>query len=427
MRWPASRSLAAFAFAALLLVANRTTVKVTPQELHAPSAMPDRVILTWAGDPATTQAVTWRTSTVVERAVAQLAVAGDGPDFVKQARTVEARSEAMKTDLNEARSHSVEFTALQPATVYAYRVGDGENWSEWNQFRTAASGAAPLEFIYVGDAQNDIYSMWSRLIRQGLRDAPRMQFIVHAGDLITTSTSDALWGEWHQAAGWINRSVASFPTPGNHEYPQIDGKRGLAPLYRPQFTLPGNGIAGLEESNYFVDIQGVRMISLNSNERQAEQAAWLDKLLSAGHANRWVVATFHHPIYSSAKGRDNPQLREMWQPLFDKHKVDLVLTGHDHTYARTNLVGGTVYVVSVSGPKMYTLERNPRMMRAAANTQLFQIVRIDGGTLQYEARTATGALYDAFALHKAKKRGGANRLTNRVPSVPERLEPPPGR
>ncbi|MBM3793524.1 MAG: metallophosphoesterase family protein [Acidobacteria bacterium] len=422
LRW-----CALLCFAALLLVANRTTEKVTPRELHRPTATPDRIILTWAGDPSTTQAVTWRTSNTVERAVAQIAVASEGPEFVKQARTAEARSEAMKTDLNEARSYSVEFTGLQPGTAYVYRVGDGENWSEWNQFRTAAAGTAPLEFIYVGDAQNDIYSLWSRLIRQGLRDAPRMQFIVHAGDLVTTSTSDELWGEWHQAAGWINRSVASFPTPGNHEYPQTDGQRVLAPLYRPQFTLPGNGVAGLEETNYYVDIQGVRMISLNSNERQEEQAAWLDKLLGAGHTNRWVVLTFHHPIYSSAKGRDNPKLREMWQPLFDKHKVDLVLTGHDHTYARTNLVGSTVYVVSVSGPKMYVLERNPRMMRAAANTQLFQIVRIDGGTLQYEARTATGALYDAFELRKANKRGSTNKLTNRVPSMPERLDPPPGR
>jgi 3',5'-cyclic AMP phosphodiesterase CpdA len=421
---PFSRRAIPLAFSAgLLWLAAARTARVSEADLHKPSATPDRIILTWTGPPATSQAVTWRTEAPVERAIAQIAEAGDGPGFVKNARTVDASSQLVKTDINEARMHSAEFTDLTPGTVYAYRVGDGENWSEWNQFRTASASPAPLEFIYVGDAQNDIYSLWSRLIRQGLRDAPRMQFIVHAGDLVNTSTRDALWGEWHRAAGWINRSVASFPTPGNHEYPLIDGQRGLTPLWRPQFALPSNGVAGLEESNYYLDIQGVRMISLNSNERHAEQAAWLDRLLSAPHSNRWVIATFHHPIFSSAKGRDNPELRALWQPLFDKHGVDLVLTGHDHTYARTNLIERTVYVVSVSGPKMYTLERNARMQRAAADTQLFQIVRVDGGRLSYEARTARGVLYDAFELRKQSGKR-PNRLLNRVPAMPERLEPP---
>ena len=47
----------------------------------------------------------------------------------------------------------------------------------------AAAGPAPLEFIYVGDAQNDIFSMWSHLIRAGYSEAPRARFILHAGDL----------------------------------------------------------------------------------------------------------------------------------------------------------------------------------------------------------------------------------------------------
>ena len=114
--------------------------------------------------------------------------------------------------------------------------------------------------------------------------------------------------------------------------------------------------------------------------------------------------------------------------IIDKHRVDLVMTGHDHSYARTNLVAGsnvqsgkagTVYVVSVSGPKMYKLERHARMQRAAQDTQLFQVVRINGDKLVYESRTARGILYDSFELQK--RRGQANKLINRVPPTPERL------
>jgi len=113
--------------------------------LHRPTPVPDRIILTWAGNPATSQAVTWRTDTSVQKPVAQIAIDEDGPLFVKTAKLVEASSEKFTSDLNEALYHSVEFTGLQPDTIYAYRVGDGANWSEWNQFRTASDRAAPLE------------------------------------------------------------------------------------------------------------------------------------------------------------------------------------------------------------------------------------------------------------------------------------------
>ena len=144
------------------------------------------------------------------------------------------------------------------------------------------------------------------------------------------------------------------------------------------------------------------------------------------------MITFHHPIYSSAKSRDNKLIRETWQPVFDKFKVDLVLQGHDHTYARTGLTNsttgvaakgesGTVYVVSVSGPKMYDVGRPPRpeFQRIAEETQLFQIVTIDENELRYRALTATGQPYDGFTLKK--RAGQPNELIEQVPETPTRL------
>ncbi|MBI2686017.1 MAG: metallophosphoesterase family protein [Acidobacteria bacterium] len=407
-------------------IAGQKGKKVEEAVIYQAAPLPDRIILTWAGDPATTAAVTWRTDTSVASAVAEIAVAEDGPLFRTKGHAVNAHTEKLDASPGAANVHSVQFTGLQPDSQYVYRVGDGANWSDWNQFRTAASGPAPLEFIYVGDAQNDIYSMWSRLIRNGYTEAPKARFILHAGDLVNRGIVDSEWGEWHAAAGWINRSVFSVPTPGNHEYPVgADKVRKLTGHWRKQFTLPANGLQGLEETNYWMDIQGVRIVSLNSNERQREQAAWLDALLS-GNPQKWTILTFHHPILSTAKGRDNKELRAMWQPVIDKHRVDMVLTGHDHTYGRSNVTsgtsgvqGGTVYVVSVSGPKMYNLEREPWMQRAAEDTQLYQVIRIDGTQLRYESRTARGALYDAFTLSKVK--GKPNKIANASLPKPEHL------
>jgi acid phosphatase type 7 len=414
---------------------------VKPAEMYAPTPIPDRIVLTWSGDPTTTQSVTWRTSTEVKAAVAEIALATSGPEFIKATTRIDAKTENLKTDINEANFHSVTFTELKPATKYVYRVGDGVNWSEWIQFRTASDKPEKFSFIYFGDAQNDIRSMWSRVIREAYSDAPKAAFIVHAGDLINNAESDAEWGEWFGAGNGLNGMIPNVPVAGNHEQAKRpDGSRGLSHHWKPSFTLFENGPEGLEETCYTFIYQNTRIIGLNSNENIEVQTAWLEQVLAKNELP-WVVCTFHHPIFSTGKDRDNPALRAAWKPIFDKYKVDLVLTGHDHTYGRTGLetplkldtVGnvptgvtnvdadsGTVYVVSVSGPKMYDLNRKPFMVRAAENTQLYQIIHIDGNQLTFEARTATGELYDSFALKKIK--GQKNELVEGSVTMPERID-----
>lgn len=418
--------------------------KVADAVAHRPTAIPDRIILTFSGDPAKQMGVSWRTDTSVApgQAFAQIAPASAYPKFTEKAAEVRAQSTAINTDLGPAHYHSVNFTGLTPKTQYAYRVGDGQNWSEWIHFTTAQDKPAPFSFIYFGDAQNDVKSLWSRAIRSAYSEAPKAAFMIHAGDLINNAHNDAQWGEWFYAGGWVNGMVPSLPTPGNHEYAALPntasaagtppGPRTLSDHWRPQFCLPENGPAGLEETCYYVDYQGVRFISLNSQDKEKEQVAWLDKILTENR-NKWTILTFHRPMYSTAKGRDNKELREMWLPLLDKHKVDLVLQGHDHTYGRSKNMragvnvrdgeSGTVYVVSVSGPKMYNLERSAWMSRAAEDTQLFQVIHVNGDTLRYEARTCTGELYDAFELIKQPNR--ANKMVEKIPAnQPERLRPP---
>ncbi len=416
-----------------------------PQPFAA-SELPDRIVLTWTGDPARSIAVIWRTAASVGEGWGQIAPAGDGPTFTRHARQVKAQTVRVQTDRGVVCYHTVRFEGLEPGTKYAYRVGDGaERWSEWNQFRTAAAGAEPFTFVYFGDAQNLLRSMWSRVVREAFADAPRAAFFLHAGDLVNRGNRDVEWGQWFYAGGFAMRMIPTVATPGNHEYVRLPGGRGLTPLWRPQFAFPEHGPPGLEETVYYIDYQGVRIISLNSNEKHREQAAWLEKVL-AENPNRWTIITYHHPMYSASRGRDNPHLRRLWQGIFDRYGVDLVLQGHDHTYARSRLMtaadtlagkpspepernvptgtaarspGGTVYVVSVSGPKMYRLAHRPYMRRAAENTQLYQIITVDGFHLRYEARTAAGRLYDAFLLQK--RPGRPNHLVELVPEVPQRL------
>ena len=293
---------------------------------------------------------------------------------------------------------------------------------------------------------------------------PRPRSSLHAGDLVNRPESDAEWGEWFGAGGWLNAMTPSIAIPGNHEHVKVRvGNRQIRKLshhWRNVFTFPENGPRGLEETCFTTTYHNLRIVGLNSTEMHQEQAQWLDKVLTENKLE-WVVCTFHHPIFSTGKDRDNPELRAIWKPILDKHKVDLVLQGHDHAYGRTGFavpaatakadsfknvltrvgkqikrvpVGeinspggvtkvdeqmGTVYVVSVSGPKMYDNTRFPFMKRIGEDTQLYQVIHIDGDRLKYEARTATGELYDAFELQKQK--GQINRLVELEPEIPQRL------
>ena len=177
----------------------------------------------------------------------------------------------------------------------------------------------------------------------------------------------------------------------------------------------------LKETVYFIDYQGVRFISLDSNKDPELQVPWFRRALE-NNPNRWTIVTFHHPVFSPGSDRDNPKIRELWKPLIDEFKVDLVLSGHDHTYGRTGQVDtsgltniptgyqqaydpeiGTVYVVSVSGPKMYSITKGNYAKRVAENTQLYQIIQVDDKNLEYKAYEATGELYDTFTLQSARE------------------------
>lgn len=395
-----------------------------------PSQDPDRIILTFNGDPATSRAVTWRTDTTVTKAVAQIAIATENSGFEDEAKTLQAKTEEF--DLGRYKSnaslnvhyHSVNFEGLEADKLYAYRVGDGdEYWSEWIQFKTAKEAYAPTTFVYFGDAQNDVLSHWSRVIRMAYQTAPEASFVVHAGDLINSAHVDQEWAEWYKAGSFIHSQWTAIPVVGNHEFRPLGEKesRQLAIQWRPQFTLPVEDDLpeNLHETVYTTDYQGIRIIAVNSNTDLEEQTEYLENQLKTSTA-KWNIITCHHSVFSPAKGRDFEFARKNWKPLLDKYNVDLVLNGHDHTYARghvplrttssaKNTDFTTMYVTSVSGPKQYELDEEQlkayekdgySLDKSGEQTQFYQVITVEENTLTYIAYTATGEEYDKAVIVK---------------------------
>lgn len=438
MKFPTALALALALVTNALAQDTRNTLLPSGYLHYAPSIVPDRIVLVPTATPERSQSVNWRTDTAVEQATAQIAKAEDQPGLHLRARTFGGETRVLATENGAAHHHSLTFDGLEEDTLYAYRVKGGDTWSEWFQFRTPQAGFHPYDILYFGDAQNAVKSHFSRVIREAHSTLPRGSLMIHAGDLVNSrdGVHDDEWGEWFDAGGWLHGMTNQLVAAGNHEYiePEPDALRHLAPHWPVQFGTPDNGPEGLRDTTYFVNYQGVRYIVLDSmaaiqDEDNARlQAAWLEDVLKTNTA-RWTIVIHHHPVFSVSLGRDNPSLRQHWQPLYEKYGVHLILQGHDHTYGRgANVAEGTrarsagqgpVYVVSVAGPKMYlvTEAAEQAMERTAEDTQLFQVIRFGKDRLSYESLTATGKLYDAFDLVMSKNK--RIKLVDKRPNTPE--------
>lgn len=386
-----------------------------------PGPDPERIVLTINDDPATSAAVTWRTDTTISVSEAQISINYPTIFISDSSTTVKGSFVDVMGDGVIARYHTVNFKGLAPATAYVYRVGSGSNKSEWIRFKTAAANPLPFSFIFLGDSQVYDDYMFARLIRQVYRSEPKSSFVLYGGDLVDggvgVTLQDEEWGEWYKASAFIHREVPVVPTAGNHEY-VVQGNREMRHLnryWRPGFALPENGPEGLEETVYYMDYQGVRFISLNSyvlsrsDDSAKVQADWLEKVLEE-NPNRWTVLFMHYPFYSTSKTRDNKRERDFLKPIVDKYGVDLILSGHDHTYARGFEPGenigakkksiGPVYVVSVSGAKQYKQDADKWWEVGETNTQFYQVINVNNNILDYKAYDVSGELFDHFYLKK---------------------------
>ncbi|MCH7411493.1 metallophosphoesterase family protein [Belliella sp. DSM 111904] len=372
---------------------------------------PDRVVLTFGSDAEKDRTVTWRTQPLSDLQYLELAEQDGSFDFYKDSKRLEA-SKQLFVSLQQDSSyfHTVKLIALEPGKVYSYRVGGGAYWSPWYDFKIEKPKKS-FKFIYLGDAQNDLYTLWSRVVHQAYEKASDAAMILHVGDLINHSQNDYEWAEWFDAASPMIHRIPQVIVPGNHEYikDENEQKVALTPLWNAHFNFPTNGPKSNPNQAYFLDYDHCRLIMLNSNEAIEEQANWLENILKS-NKKKWLIVMFHHPVISGASGRINEGVMKTWKPLLDQYGVDLVLQGHDHVYGRGNQVNsglnlwdensGTVYVVSVAGRKMYPLESHPWMDRKAENLQTFQVINVEEDKIYYEAFKTNGELFDAFEISK---------------------------
>ena len=126
-----------------------------------------------------------------------------------------------------------------------------------------------------------------------------------------------------------------MPGVGNHE-----GYYNFSSYFH-RYALPRN-YENQTNLWFSFDYGQLHMIHFSSEHpytEGTEQYQFLENDLIKARANpntKWIILGVHRPFYSSSMRQHNPtSLAVGLEDLINKYKVDIVQTGHEHSYERT--------------------------------------------------------------------------------------------
>lgn len=210
------------------------------------------------------------------------------------------------------------------------------------------------------------------------------EVLLTLGDNDYTERPSAFRANWASSFGWARREgVRVAGVLGNHDVRVEGGRYEFSTL-----GMPGR--------YYRLRRRTVELFLLDSNKVDNTQTAWLARSLAASRA-RWKIAVFHHPAYSCGSYRSHPDVVRRWVPLFERHRVRVVLSGHDHNYQRFAPRRGVRYVVHGGGSTNHYRLADcpagyPRRLRGRAEQGFLYLVagenRLDGWAVRADGRRA---------------------------------------
>lgn len=317
-------------FALELLASDATTVTRGP---YLQTGTPTSVVLRWRTNVAANGRVRY----------------GTDPGSL----TASADSPALGTE------HEVTVSGLAPDTKYYYSVGTiaaplaGGDASHFFVTAPAPGTPKPTRVWVLGDSGT----------ANGNAAAVRDAYLAHTGsrgtDLLLMLGDNAYpdgTDAQYQAAVFnmypgVLRNTVLWPTLGNHDGHSASSATQTGPYY-DIFTLPTQGEAGGvpsgTEAYYSFDHGNIHFVVLESFETDRSAGGpmltWLQQDLAAT-TQPWVIAFWHHPPYSKGSHDSDVdvEMRDMRQnalPILEAGGVDLVLTGHSHSYERSYLIDG---------------------------------------------------------------------------------------
>jgi hypothetical protein len=383
------------------------------------SPSPTRILLTPTTTPATSQVVSWSMPRRERGQRVEVRIAGS--TAVSAVPAVRRPATTVRSSGTDDPRYAATLTGLRPDTRHEYRIRTAGGATGWRAFTTAGPATQPLTIVGLGDTQVDNRGVPRATIRAAMAAVPDADLVLQAGDVVDRPYRDRQWRDLFAAIGESGRTRTWIVSIGNHEQCVLVRlcRSGNAQAFRSYFDWPSNGVPGQGETWFFTDYQGVRIVVLDTfGGRLADQARFLDRAL-ASNPHDWSIVLMHAPPFASRPGRTNPEVRDLLWPVLEARGADLVLTGHDHAYARGQQdPGGPVVVTSVSGPKYYPTSgadwaaNGAERAVAAEQTSTYQVITVDGDRLDYRAvvthrgpgstsPVGVGATLDRFTITQA--------------------------
>ncbi len=307
--------------------------------------------------------------------------------------------------------NEVTLSGLQPDTAYHYRVRSttpigGNIKSDIFHFRTPPAEETAFNFVVICDTQSNPQVV-NTIANLAYRHRPA--FTLLGGDLVTDGRNKSHWTEhFFPNMAALNSNVPLIPALGNHE--------NNADFYYDYFTMPA------PEYYYKFSYSNLDVFVLDSEKDMgpgSEQYQWLDQQLAESAAT-WKIIMHHKPPYSSDENdygdtytRQSSYGDTRMRPitaLYDQYDVDIVWSGHIHTYERTFPMeggavvaeGGTVYMITGGGGGglEYAAPSPPRFSANTLNDHHYTHVMVNGGQLSAHVYDVQGRLFDTFTLEK---------------------------
>ena len=307
-------------------------------------------------------------------------IIGEGRNM-KNARAYIASQTDATTDTvtgTEYLSNKVTADNLKQNTVYyySYQKDDG-TYAEPETYTT--KGTDQFSFIFVGDPQigssnelkgtdtaefyaaqsdsvrSDAFNWEATLNAAMAKTNEQASFVVSAGDQIQTtkkkSPNKSADKSEIEYTGYLSPDVLkSLPvatTVGNHDADNAN--------YTYHFNTPNSselGSNGIVGGDYYFTYGDALFMMLNTQDTNvAEHKQFIEQAVAENPDCTWRIVTLHQDIYGSAEHSNEPEitnLRYQLVPYFEANDVDVVLTGHDHAYSRSQLLKGGVKTTEYS-------------------------------------------------------------------------------
>ena len=209
----------------------------------------------------------------------------------------------------------------------------------------------------------------------------------------------------------LDAGVKFYAALGNHDDPrEVDYKPfNMAGQRYYTFRPPVDVITRLDTS--------VRFFALDSTYLDGEQMRWLNHELDQSDSE-WKIALLHHPLYTSGRyGLSSRGIRFGLESAFLSGGVDVVFSGHEHIYQRSELQKGILYFISGGAGSLRAGDAKASALIAKSfdTDSHFMLIEITGEGFFFQAIDRKGNTVDAGVLHQAGKSTAATATAGTAP------------